>query len=68
MESKLKEEWMKEPTLRKWHSKSCVQKTNCSCKKPQLVELWEHDSCVIGRIDTTVCTKCDNIKTFKIVR
>ena len=33
-----------------------------------LVELWEHDSCVRGRIDTVVCTKGDVVRDFKISR
>jgi len=68
MVSKLREEWISEPTLKHWSSKSCVQNTKCGCTKPTLVELWEQDSCVRGRIDTIVCTNCNNVKSFKIIR
>ena len=68
MESKLREEWISEPNLRVWNSRSCVQKNECNCSKPKLVELWEQDSCVSGRIDTIVCTNCDKVESFKIIR
>jgi len=66
----LREDWLKDPNLRKWNSVDCTDKnTICKCEDgDHLVELWEHDSCVRGRIDTVVCTKCDSIKTFSIVR
>lgn len=64
-----KNEWMEDPRLRKWSSKSCVDKTLCSCKTDKNhVELWEHDSCVRGRIDTTICTKCESVVKFSIIR
>lgn len=69
MKSMLREEWINHPTLKKWSSRSCVEKTLCSCKSEKNhVELWEHDSCVRGRIDTTICTKCESIVGIKIVR
>jgi hypothetical protein len=69
MRRMLKNEWMKDPQLRKWSSKSCVDKTLCSCKTDKNhIELWEHDSCVRGRIDTTICTKCESVVKFSIIR
>jgi len=63
-----KEEWLKDPNLKHWNGLSCVQDDRCGCSEPTLIELWEQDSCVRGRIDTTVCTKCNKIKSFKIIR
>jgi hypothetical protein len=69
MRRMLKNEWMEDSQLRKWSSKSCVETTLCSCKSERNhVELFEHDSCVRGRIDTTICTKCDTIVKFSIIR
>jgi hypothetical protein len=63
-----KEDWSSDPKLKHWSKLSCVQDTRCGCKEPALVELWDHDTCVRGRIDTIVCTNCNKIKSFKIVR
>jgi len=68
MISYLKNEWINHPQLKQWNSKGCVQNTKCGCSEPKLVELWEQDSCVRGRIDTIVCTNCNNVKSFKIIR
>lgn len=70
MISKLREEWIKDPKLKKWNRVGCTEKnTICKCEDGNhLVELWEHDSCIRGRIDTIVCTICDSIKSFSIVR
>jgi len=70
MVSKLREDWLTDDQLKKWSRYSCTDKqTICRCDDgDHLVELWEHDSCVRGRIDTIVCTICDSIRNFKIVR
>lgn len=68
MISLLKSEWITNPNLKHWNNKSCVQSNKCKCNNPQLVELWEQDSCTKGRIDTVVCTKCNQIQSFKIIR
>ena len=68
MVSKLKEEWIKDPQLKHLNSRGAVQDDKCGCSQPTLVELWEHDSCVRGRIDTIVCTNCNKVKSFNIVR
>jgi hypothetical protein len=68
MIAKLKEEWINDPQLKHWNGKSCVQDNKCGCSEPQLVELWEQDDCVRGRIDTVVCTNCNKVQSFKIIR
>jgi len=68
MEYKLRDEWLQDPTLRKWRNSNCTENSKCSCTDDKHhTELWEHDSCTRGRIDTTVCGKCDSIVTFKII-
>jgi hypothetical protein len=64
----LKEEWIKHPYLKQFSKVGCTPKNLCTCSKPKLVELWEHDSCVRGRIDTNVCIKCTNVHSFNIIR
>jgi len=66
----LREEWIKDIKLRKWDSVSCTEKSvvTCKCDGSNHIVLWEQDSCVRGRIDTTVCNDCDTIVSFKIVR
>jgi len=68
MISKLKEDWSVDPQLKQWNSKSCIQNDKCECSNPTLVELWEQDSCAIGRIDTIVCTDCNKVKSLSIIR
>ena len=68
MISKLKEEWINDPQLKHWSGVSCVQDNKCGCSDPKLVELWEQDSCVRGRIDTIICTNCNKVQSFKIIR
>lgn len=65
----LREEWMKDTQLRKWNLVSCTERTPCKCgNSDNHIELWEHDSCVRGRIDTVICTKCNVVVDFDIVR
>ena len=68
MVSKLREEWSVDPQLKHWSGKNPIQTDECKCSNPTLVELWEHDSCVRGRIDTIVCTDCNKVESFNIVR
>jgi hypothetical protein len=69
MVSKLREEWINDPQLKHWASIECIQDSKCGCSDDsQLVELCEHDSCIRGRIDTIVCTECNRVKSFKIIR
>ena len=63
----LKKDWINHPDLRRFSNSKSTDRS-CDCSSPKLVELWEHDSCVRGRIDTTVCVKCDEVKSFKIIR
>lgn len=65
----LKEEWMVNPDLKHFINYGVDSNhKKCECTNPRLVELWEHDSCVRGRIDTTICVKCNKIYSFTIVR
>lgn len=69
MRRMLKNEWMTDPQLKVWSSKSCVDRTVCICKSEENhVELWEHDTCTRGRIDTTICTKCESVVKIKIIK
>ena len=63
----LKEDWVNHKDLKQFYYKKSTER-NCSCESPKLVELWEHDSCIRGRIDTTVCIKCNEVKSFSIIR
>ena len=63
----LKEDWINHRDLKHFSKKKCTD-TKCNCDNPKLVNLWEHDSCVRGRIDTDVCVKCDEINSFSIIR
>lgn len=67
MLSLLRDEWIKNPELKQWSNRRCTYH-KCECDSPKLVELWEQDSCVRGRIDTVVCINCDKVETFKIIR
>ena len=67
MISILREDWIKNPQFKHWGSKNCTS-TKCNCSTPDLVELWEQDSCVRGRIDTIICQICDKVNSFKIIR
>ena len=70
MVSKLKEEWMSDESLKHWKNKSCTHGNNtCRCSDDSNhVDLWEHDSCIRGRIDTIICKVCNSIIKFKIIR
>ena len=69
MINKLREDWTVDPMLKHWNSKSCTDKGSCNCKTDKNhVELWEQDSCVRGRIDSVICTSCNVLINFKIVR
>jgi len=47
MESKLREEWISEPSLRVWNSRSCVQKNECNCSKPKLVVVYKRTNVIV---------------------
>lgn len=65
-----KEQWINNPEFKKWNNIKATDKTKkCTCKHDlDLVELIDHDSCSRGRIDTVICTRCDAIKSYKIIR
>lgn len=66
----LREEWIKNPQLKHFSNHSVISnhKKKCDCIEPELIELWEHDSCFLGRIDTTFCVSCNQLYSYKIVR
>ena len=63
----LREDWINHRDLKHFSNKKCTD-TKCTCENPKLVNLWEHDSCVRGRIDTDVCVQCDEVNSFSIIR
>ena len=63
----LKEEWKSMDELKDFSYKKCTDR-KCTCENPKLVNLWEHDSCVRGRIDTDVCVSCNEVNSFSIIR
>jgi len=63
----LREDWINHRDLKHFSSKKCTD-TKCTCDNPKLVNLWEHDSCVRGRIDTDICVQCDEVNSFSIIR
>lgn len=63
------EQWTADPTLKKWIFQPAVSKAKCTCGTDEHhVELIDHESCIVGRIDTIVCTKCDEVVSFRIIR
>ncbi len=65
----LREEWTKDTDLKQWLGQSSIQDKGCECgDDANLFELVDHDSCSRGRIDTTVCIRCNKVKSFKIIR
>lgn len=65
----LKEEWIKTPELKKWNNVRSTNSNICRCgSDSNHVELWEQDSCVRGRIDSVVCTSCNVLISFKVIR
>ena len=70
MNQMLRNQWSHDLQLKKWNSVSCTENRGiCICSNDyNHVELWEHDSCIRGRIDTKICTKCDVIIGFNIIR
>ena len=65
-----KEEWIKDPKLKSFAFVPAIKWGECKCAEDSetLVELEDHESCIVGRIGTTVCTKCSVVKYFKIIR
>ena len=63
----LKEEWKSMDELKDFSYKKSTDR-KCNCENPKLVNLWEHDSCVRGRIDTDVCVSCNEVNSFSIIR
>mgnify|MGYP000110860729 CR=1 FL=1 len=69
MKSLLRTEWINDPELKRWSDVSCVERNNCSCNTTDhQIELCEHDTCIRGQIDTIICTECNVIVNFDIIR
>jgi len=70
MVSRLREDWIQDSKLKQWNSKSSVgNHGTCRCESEKNhVELWEQDSCIRGRIDSVICTSCNVVVSFKIIR
>jgi len=70
MVSRLREDWIQDSKLKQWNSKSSVDhRGTCRCgSEENHVELWEQDSCIRGRIDSVICTSCNVVVSFKIIR
>lgn len=69
MKTLLREDWIKTPELRKWSNVKSTTNSACRCGDDKKhVELWEQDSCVRGRIDSVICTSCNVMVSFKIIR
>lgn len=64
-----REEWLADTNLKMWIMKSARPEKRCQCgTKDNWVELIDHESCMVGRIDTIVCTKCNEVESFNIIR
>jgi hypothetical protein len=64
-----REEWSTDPDLKKWMFKEPIPDKVCRCgHKNHHIELIDHSSCIRGRIDVTVCTTCNEIVSFDVIR
>ena len=66
-----KKEWFTLPSLKHWVGRDSTIKPGrgCGCKgQGNYLVLEEHDSCIRGRIDTTICTICDVAVKSDIIR
>lgn len=64
-----RDEWIVDPELNRWRFKDPLPDRGCRCgNKDKHIELIDHSSCIRGRIDTTICTACNEIVSFDIVR
>jgi hypothetical protein len=64
-----REQWLGDSELRKWAMKPATWDKRCQCgNEEHWIELIDHESCIIGRIDTVICTKCNEVESFRIIR
>jgi hypothetical protein len=64
-----KEDWINDTDLKFFRTKAAIKEKECKCGTDKyFVELEDHESCIIGRIDTVVCTKCKEVQSFRIIR
>jgi len=62
-------EWINDPILSRLALKSSVPEKRCRCgNESKHIELIDHESCIIGRIDTVFCTDCNEVVNFSIIR
>jgi hypothetical protein len=62
-------QWLSDPKLKDWSVRPAASDKKCHCRNEEnWVELIDHESCIIGRIDTIVCTKCNEVESFSIIR
>jgi hypothetical protein len=61
--------WINDADLKFFRTKAAIKEKECKCETDEyFVELEDHESCIIGRIDTVVCTKCKEVQSFTIIR
>jgi hypothetical protein len=64
-----KEVWSIDPILKKWAGEEPFRDRACRCGNTKnQIELIGQSDCIVGRIDTTICTECNTIVSFDIVR
>ena len=64
-----REEWMQIPELKMLARVAAMPEKRCQCgTKEHLVELIDHESCIVGRIDTVICSRCKEVESFSIIR
>ena len=71
MKSLALENWATAPELSKWRFIQPTEPTKqgCTCEtKNGFLILQGHSSCPYGRIDTTICTECNRIVNYEIIR
>lgn len=70
MRTLLRDEWLADERLKHFRFVEPKPEKYCLCdeKSEHIVELIDHESCIVGRIDSVVCTKCNAVKSFKIIR
>lgn len=65
-----REEWIENPDLQKFRWIPPTKDRYCMCPEDSehIYELIDHESCIVGRIDSVVCVKCNAVKSFSIIR
>lgn len=64
-----REVWSKDTELLRLAMKPAMPDKRCQCgTQEHWVELIDHESCIVGRIDTVMCTKCNEVQSFNMIR